>query len=148
MPDQAYVAEMWLTCDSTDPVVLAKFDQRWTQQVERDWSSIVVAYDNSATQAALRSALHDLIVGHYTAGPDYWIQEDLMALDRNYTYDSVEPIFSGDIWSGGTGGAHEATGLSINVRPRNAGPQRWRVDGLPGAYIRANCRWSIENVIP
>src|SRR5262245_50535128 len=151
-----YVTRLWLTCKLSNNEALAAtlkaaFEQRWTRQLEEEWSLLLFPYDEGDPQQSdedLRSKLSGKIEEAFSQAGGF-IPQDIAA--ANLTFEDLPPVFTPAEWSFGSGGAHESrnTPITVTIPAAQGGQAQWMVPprGPNGeGAVFANCEWRIASV--
>ncbi len=144
---KAYVSRLSLACDSDDPAVLRTFDERWSQELERIWSTIVVGHDEAKSELenlmAFATKLNDMIHLQFTTITPF-IQDDVAAFGK--TFDSFDELFSPAKWRLGTGGVHTDS-MPVVLNTTTGEKLQWGLDpnGTNG-FISVSSDWILADV--
>lgn len=135
-----YVGSMWLTCGpettwtkSEALLAMIEFDEFWTHQIERDWSTLVFEY-TASNLADFKAFLNELLADQFT---------DTMRVDVG----DAAAIFNDQFNSGwvvSAGGLHQGNVLA-SIKLGNGTDTYWSfpVIGSVRGKVYVHTSWSI-----
>lgn len=144
---KVFVARLSLSCDTADPAVLQTFDERWTQKLERAWSTIVVNYDDTKSEAdnltAFAAHLDGMVQTQFTVTTPFLVP-DVAAYGQ--TFASLDPLFGGPRWKP-TATGHIIVPAPVIVSTTTGGKIQWGVNPSgPDGFISISSQWVLLDV--
>ena len=128
-----YACHMWLYTKSSDPAVIAEFDQRFDRALELRWRCVEVAANDLADLATqLNQVLNTELLG---------VIQDLDRADATSCEAFTQTNPNKPIWTEGSNGQHEGDG-AVDIKPTAGNPPTWHVtvNGNPHE-LRAGVRF-------